>query len=51
MATYRCSSYWNFRGIIFPCDLPKNHQGPHLNYPKEKGHDALIVWSNKKEGF
>ena len=44
-----CPCYWDFRGIIFPCDLPLNHHGPHLNYPKEDGHDAVIIWSNREE--
>ena len=43
-----CPSYWNFRGIFFPCDLPIHHNGPHLNYPKEEGQDAVIIWSQNE---
>ena len=43
-----CPSYWNFRGIFFHCDLPIHHNGPHLNYPKEEGHDAVIIWSQNE---
>jgi hypothetical protein len=39
-----CQSYWLFKGVYFPCDLPVNHYGNHINYPKEKGHTAIIIW-------
>ena len=41
-----CSHYWEFKGAKFPCDLKENHFGPHVNHPKERGHDAVIIWSS-----
>ena len=41
-----CGYYWEFKGIKFPCDLPDGHFGSHVNYPKKKGHDAVIIWSS-----
>lgn len=47
---YSCPIYWEFRGIKFPCDLEDGHSGPHVNYPKKKGHDAVIIWNVPEEG-
>ena len=41
-----CPAYWDYKGVKFPCDLEKTHFGPHVNYPKEKGTDAVIIWSS-----
>ena len=48
---YRCPSYWELKGVKFPCDLEEGHSGPHVNYPKKRGHDAIIIWSVSGEGF
>ena len=42
--TNSCGYYWEFKGIKFPCDLPDGHFGSHINYPKKKGHDAIIIF-------
>jgi hypothetical protein len=46
-----CPAYWELKGVKFPCDLEEGHPGPHVNYPKKKGHDAVIIWSVSGEGF
>ena len=48
---YSCPAYWEFQGVKFPCDLGEGHRGPHLSYPKKRGHDAVIIWSNAEGGF
>ena len=44
-----CPARWNFKGAKFPCDLEEDHFGPHVNYPKERGHDAVIVWREENQ--
>ena len=44
-----CPARWIFKGVKFPCDLEENHFGPHVNYPKERGHDAVIVWREENQ--
>ena len=47
---YSCPISWEFRGIKFPCDLEDGQSGPHVNYPKKRGHDAVIIWNVSEEG-
>lgn len=42
---YGCRSYWEFKGVKFPCDLGEDHSGPHVSYPKKKEDDAVIIWT------
>lgn len=39
-----CQSYWDFKGVKFPCQLKAGHKGMHINNPKKKEHVATILW-------
>ena len=41
---HNCSSYWEFKGIKFPCQLKSGHKGMHINNPLEEEHIATILW-------
>ena len=44
-----CPAYWEIKGVVFPCYLEDGHSGPHVNYPKKKGHNAVITWNSQEE--
>lgn len=43
---HTCKSSSTFKGVDFPCDLEEEHPGPHVSSPKQKGHNAVVVWTD-----